>query len=315
MGDVLVVAEHLNGEITDITHEMLGLAGPLAENIGGSCTALLTGGTPGMAAGLGAADKVYAVEAESDFNPETHLAALRAVVEAKSPRVVMVASTAMGMDLAAPLAAQMNLPLAAYCTRVEVSGGSLRATSQLYGGKMNVTSDLGEGPCVLCVIPGAYSAEEGRKEGEPAVESFPTPQTPAKVRFQRLILPEAGDVDITASEVLVAIGRGIGKKEDIEVAQELAEALGAALAASRPIIDAGWLPRLRQVGKSGLKVKPKVYLALGISGAPEHIEGMKSSATIIAVNTDKNAPIFDVAHYGLVADLFDACEEMMEALG
>jgi electron transfer flavoprotein alpha subunit len=134
------------------------------------------------------------------------------------------------------------------------------------------------------------------------------------VRFRALIQPAAGDVDIVAQEVLVAIGRGIGKKEDIAVAEELAEKLHAAVAASRPIIDAGWLPKSRQVGKSGLKVKPRLYLALGISGAPEHIEGMKASATIIAVNTDKGAPIFDVAHYGLVADLFDVCEELIDAL-
>ncbi|NND01271.1 MAG: electron transfer flavoprotein subunit alpha/FixB family protein, partial [Acidimicrobiia bacterium] len=122
------------------------------------------------------------------------------------------------------------------------------------------------------------------------------------------------DVDITTQDILVAVGRGIGSKDDIEVAEDLAEELGAAVAGSRPLTDAGWLPKTRQVGKSGLKVSPKLYLALGISGAPEHIEGMKSSATIVAINSDKKAPIFGVAHYGMVADLFDVCEELTGAL-
>jgi electron transfer flavoprotein alpha subunit len=219
----------------------------------------------------------------------------------------------MGMDLAGHLANRAGLPLAAYCLQVDYKGG-FTAVSQLYGGKMNVTSDLGAGPCVVSMLAGSASADDGRAKGSPPVETLAAPQTPGKVRFKGLNLPEPGDVDISAQEVLVAIGRGIGNKDDIEVAEELAEALDAAVAASRPIIDAGWLPKSRQVGKSGMKVKPKLYLALGISGAPEHIEGMKDSATIIAVNSDKHAPIFNVAHYGVVGDLFDVCEELIEAL-
>jgi electron transfer flavoprotein alpha subunit len=137
---------------------------------------------------------------------------------------------------------------------------------------------------------------------------------PSRVQFKELIEPEAADVDITQSDILVAVGRGIGSKDDIEVAQELAETLNADLACSRPVVDAGWLPKSCQVGKSGLKVNPKVYIALGISGAPEHLEGMKDVSTIIAVNTDKNAPIFDVAHYGMTDDLFDICEEIGDSL-
>lgn len=314
MGDVLVVAEHLNGALAETTFEMLGRGKALAGSLGGACRALLIGGSPEMVGQLAAADTVYTVEAPAEFNPETHLAAAAAAVQAASPQLVMIGSTAMGMDLAAGLSVQAGLPMAAYCTAVDAEGGKITAVSQLYGGKMNATTDLGAGPAIVAVWPGAYPADDGRAGGEPATEALSAPATAGKVTFRRLIQPEAGDVDITTQDVLVAIGRGIGKKEDIEVAEELAEALGAAVAASRPIIDAGWLPKSRQVGKSGLKVKPKVYLALGISGAPEHLEGMKNSATIIAINTDKNAPIFDVAHYGLVADLFDACEEITDAL-
>ena len=135
-----------------------------------------------------------------------------------------------------------------------------------------------------------------------------------KIKFVEAIKPAAGDVDITAQTKLVSIGRGIGGKENMELAEELAQKLGATVSSSRPVVDAGWLPRTRQVGKSGLKVKPKLYLMLGISGAPEHLEGMKSAELIIAINTDKKAPIFNVAHYGATADLFEVAEAMLELL-
>ena len=314
MADVLVIVEHLGGVVSDVSFEMIGLGKKLAGSLGGSCLALVDGGGSGVTNLLGAADKVITVPGGESFNPDVDAAAALAAIAAKSPRVVLVGSTSMGMDLASTISVRANRPLVAYCTGAAANGGAMTTTSQVYGGKMKATCELGETPCVLAVLPGALPASEGRKDGAAPSESLGAPAATGKVRFKKLIQPEAGDVDITAKEVLVAIGRGIGKKDDIEVAEELAEKLDAAVAASRPIIDAGWLPKSRQVGKSGLKVKPKVYLALGISGAPEHIEGMKSSATIIAVNTDKNAPIFDVAHYGLVGDLFEVCEELMEEL-
>ncbi len=314
--DVLVAVEHLRGALDDVTFELLGMGRELAGQLGGSLIAALIGGSDEMADQLGAADLVVSVGGTelADFNPETHGAALEAVVEAKAPRAVLIPYTSMGMDLASTLAVKKGMAHASFGTAV-AGGGRMTATSQLYGGKMDVKSDLGDGPCVVSVLAGSHPADAGRSEGPAAAkESLPVPPTAGRVRFQRLIEPEAGDVDITTQEVLVAVGRGIGSKDDVEVAEELAEALGAAVAASRPLIDAGWLPKTRQVGKSGLKVSPKVYLALGISGAPEHLEGMKSAATIIAVNTDKHAPIFNVAHYGIVEDLFDVCEELTEAI-
>ncbi len=314
--DVLVVAEHLKGRLDDVTFELLAVGKDLAGQLGGSLSAALIGGSDEMADQLGAADRVLRIGGPemSDFNPESHGAALEAAVDATSPRAVLVAYTSMGMDLASTLAVKKNMAHAAFGTAV-TGGARISATSQLYGGKMDVVSDLGEGPCVISVLAGSASADTGRSNSPPAAqESLPAPETAGRVRFKRLIEPEAGDVDITTQEVLVAVGRGIGSKDDVEVAEELAEALDAAVAASRPLIDAGWLPKTRQVGKSGLKVTPKVYLALGISGAPEHIEGMKGAATIIAVNTDKHAPIFNVAHYGMTEDLFDVCEELTEAI-
>ncbi len=313
--DILVVAEHLKGSFEDTTFELLAVARKVAAQTGGRIVVALIGGEPSMCSELGAAGKVVNVTGEAvvNFNPESHGAALDAVFEAVKPRMTMVGYTSMGMDLASTLAVKKEIPHAAFCVEVDVSG-TINAVSQLYGGKMNVTSDLGEGPCIVSMLPGTASPDDGRVSGNPPVEQIEVPETDGKVRFSRLIEAESGDVDITAKEVLVAVGRGIGGKDDIEVAEELAEALDAAVAGSRPLIDAGWLPKSRQVGKSGLKVAPKVYIALGISGAPEHLEGMKSSGTIIAINTDKNAPIFAVAHYGLNEDLFDVCEELTEAI-
>lgn len=312
--DVLVVAEHGQGKLDDITFEMLGAGKALAAQTGGACVVALIGAAD-LAAQLGVADKVVTVDGEGleNFNPESYGAALAAIVEQAAPRIVMIGYTSMGMDLASGLSVNADMAHAASCLEVQ-AGDTVTALSQLYGGKLNVKTDLGAGPAVVSMLAGSSPADAGKGEGSPAVETIAAPTTAGKIRFVRLIEPEAGDVDITAQDILVAVGRGIGTKDDIEVAEELAEELGAAVAASRPIVDSGWLPKSRQVGKSGVKVTPKVYLALGISGAPEHIEGMKGAATIIAINTDKNAPIFNVAHYGMVEDLFDVCEELTEEL-
>lgn len=317
MADVLVVTEHLQGEFQDITFEMLGKGRQLAAALGGQCSALVFGNMRSKAAELGAARRVLAVGGSDDYNPAEYAAAVTSVVQDKAPAVVLVASTSMGMDLAPVVGTTLGIPVVAYCSAL-AADGDVVCTSQLYGGKMNTVSAVPT-PAVIMVLAGAFDSAAGRVSGSPEVEDFSpaggkTTGGAGKVRFVKIIEPAAADVDITQSGVLVAVGRGIGSKDDIELAEELAEALEADLACSRPIVDAGWLPKARQVGKSGLKVKPKLYLALGISGAPEHIEGMQSSATIIAVNTDEHAPIFDVAHYGLVEDLFDVCEELLEEL-
>ena len=156
-----------------------------------------------------------------------------------------------------------------------------------------------------------------RPAGSPEVQDASVPGLDdLTTSFLRRVEPEVSDVDITGEEILVSVGRGIGGEENIELAQELADALGGVVSASRPVTDGGWLPKTRQVGKSGRKVKPKLYIAVGISGAPEHLEGMSDAELIIAINTDENAPIFDVAHYGTTEDLFDllpALTEQVEA--
>ena len=310
MGDVMVITEHMQGEFQDITFEMLGQARTLAS--GGSCSALVYGSMKERASELGAADRVLCVGGSDDFNPEAYASAALRVIQSETPALVLVGSTSMGIDIGPVLGASLNLPVVSYCSGIKNSGDDFEFTSQLYGGKMNVNTNASS--AVAMVLAGSFQAEAGKSGGSATIEEVDGDFGPGRVKFRELIEPEAADVDITQSDILVAVGRGIGSKDDIEVAQELADTLNADLACSRPIVDAGWMQKSCQVGKSGLKVNPKVYIALGISGAPEHLEGMKSVSTIIAINTDKSAPIFDVAHYGMTEDLFDICEELGESL-
>jgi electron transfer flavoprotein alpha subunit len=193
----------------------------------------------------------------------------------------------------------------------ELLGGAASLANET-GGKLNAEVEI-DGPAVASVIAGAF---EPAQPGMPSLEEVSAPDAlgSLKTSFGRRVEPEVSDVDITGEEILVSVGRGIGGEENIEVAQELADALGATVSASRPVTDAGWLPKTRQVGKSGRKVKPKLYLACGISGAPEHLEGMSDAELIIAVNSDEKAPIFDIAHYGTTEDLFDVLPAITEAL-
>ncbi len=296
---VLVVAEHLNGKLEDITFEMLGKA----KELGTAEVALLGHNAKDLAAQLGKADYVVYMDSPelAEFNPYTYGKALKTIVDARQPDIVLIGNTSMGMDLAAALSVDAGMPLVAYAIDVAAD----KVVSSLYGGKMNVESAVGT-PFIASVLAGAFPADAGRGEGSPAVEDLAAPDFGSvKVRFKQLIEPEGGDVDITQQPVLVSVGRGIQNEDNLPMAEELAGKLGGAVSASRPIIDNKWLPKTRQVGKSGLKVKPKLYLTLGISGAPEHIEGMKDAELIIAVNTDPKAPIFDYAHYGTTVDLFD----------
>ena len=307
--DILVVAEHLKGEIADVTYELLGKGRELATATGGTLLVACFGVESGGVGTLGTADTVISVEHAnlSDFNPETWSAALTEVIEQKAPRVTLVPYTSMGMDLAASVALKQNLPYVSYGTDVTIEDGTVVATSQLYGGKIYSESVLEGDSVVVSVLAGAFPAEAGRKEGSPQVEEIPPPASieSCRIRFKELIEPEAGDVDITQHEVLVSVGRGIQSEDNLPLVEELALALGGVVCSSRPIVDNKWLPKSRQVGKSGLKVKPRIYLALGISGAPEHIEGMKDAELIIAVNTDATAPIFEFAHYGATEDILD----------
>jgi electron transfer flavoprotein alpha subunit len=312
--DVLLLAEHLNGKLADITFEMAGKAKQLAAAFGGKAVAALLGsGAQALAASIGADGVLYVDDpALAEFNPEAYSRVLAALIKERSPRLAMMGNTSVGMDLGAGLSVTTGLPLIAYVNGLAADGGALVATSQIYGGKIQAEAVPDGEACIVSCLTGAFPAEAGRGSAPVEQIASPVPLGDLKVKFVKLIQPQGGDVDITQQPILVSIGRGIGGQENIELAQELADALGCAVSASRPITDAGWLPKTRQVGKSGLTVKPKVYLALGISGAPEHLEGMRGAETIIAVNTDPKAPIFDVAHYGATCDMLDLLPALTE---
>lgn len=309
--DVFVITEHMDEKFSDVSFELVGKAKELASAWGGQAVAVVVGS--GVAANVFASDATIHVDdaALSQFNPEAYGKVVEALVKEKSPRLVMFGWTATGMDVAAWLSARLGVPCAAYVKNIDADGAM---SCQAYGGKM-IAEVAPEGDMAIAAcLAGSFPVEAGQGSTTATAMASPVDAGSLKVKFVEAVKPAAGDVDITSQVKLVSVGRGIGGKENIELAEELAEKLGAALSCSRPVVDAGWLPRTRQVGKSGLKVKPKLYLMLGISGAPEHLEGMQGAELIIAVNTDKQAPIFNVAHYGATNDLFEVAEAMLELL-
>lgn len=316
--DIAVVVEHLEGRTAEVTFELLARARALAAGTGGRVVAIAAGeDLKPVVDTLGAADVVVACRhaALAHYAPEPYQRTLASILTARRPRLTLVANTAMGMDLAAGLSGALGWPLVAYCRDVRVEGERVLATSQIYGGKILAEAAIEAPSALVAMLAGATPAEGGRAGGTCAIEEVTPPlEGTARVRFRRLIQPEAGDVDIGREPVLVSVGRGIQSRDNIPMVQELAAALGGTIAASRPIVDQGWLPKTRQVGKSGMTVKPKLYLAVGISGAPEHLEGMRGAELVVAINSDPNAPIFDIAHYGVTADLFDVVPALTDKI-
>ncbi|HEX9100268.1 MAG TPA: electron transfer flavoprotein subunit alpha/FixB family protein [Candidatus Dormibacteraeota bacterium] len=315
MGNVLVYIETADGQIAPISFELLGAARKLAGALGGEVEALVAG--EAGAAQLGGADTLIQVQHPllTPYVPEAHVAVLADAVRTRNPQVVLVGNTSVGIDLAAGTAAATGRPLVSYCLGLEVEGGAVVARSQLYGGKIVATTKT-EAPAVFAVVAGSFPEAAGRSggKGQRVDVDPPAALSALRMRFVSSAAPGGEGVDITKAERLVSVGRGIGGPENIELAQELAKALGAEIGASRPVCDSGWLPKARQVGKSGMTVKPKLYFAVGISGAPEHLEGMRDSELIVAVNSDANAPIFKVAHFGTTCDLFDLLPALTERL-
>lgn len=311
--DVLVIAEHAGGVLTDTTFELLGRAGPLAAGWGGRVIAVLVGNA-GLAGELGAAGLVITIDGPGlgEYSSAAYLDAVMAAVAERVPRLVLVSTTTTGLDMAGAMSVRWDAALVSYVVDVVADGEAVVATSQVYGGKIMAESSITAERAIVAVAAGSSPAAAGRSTASATVEEMAPPATSSGVVFRSRAEPAAGDVDITSVDLLVAVGRGIGSKDDIDLVKEFADAIGAPIAASRPIVDSGWLPKTRQVGKSGLKVKPRAYLMFGISGAPEHLEGMRDAELIIACNTDAKAPIFDVAHYGTTADLFDLLPELTE---
>ncbi len=312
---ILVLAEQVRGELADITFEMLGAGRNLAQESGLPLYAALFGSQAApLAPKLGVADKVFVVDTPRlDIAPaSTVAAALKALMDQAGVDLVLLGCTNISLGVGSILAAKAGLPLVNFCRAAKVEGGAVSCTSQLFGGKILADVKLMDGRGIVSIYPGAFPPDAGRSDKTPTVEKADLLVEAPNVVFKQYVEPETGDVDITKQNVLVGVGRGIQTQDNVRMAEDLAQALGGAVCASRPVIDQGWLPLSRQVGKSGMTVKPRVYLALGISGAPEHWEGMQNSQCIIAVNTDAKAPVFDGSHYGFVGDALELLPVLTE---
>ncbi len=310
MEEILVIAEHRQGAFRDITFEQLGFAQQAGALNNLSVTTVVLGMDAAGAEQLqSACDAVlYTDDARfADYNAPDYLLALSTIIRSRRPRLVVMGHTAQGMDLAPVLALRTGLPLITDCLGFEWTETQVLARRQLYAGKIDARLVLKPADTYMVNLrPGHFEGQPdmGKKA---TLEAFPAPveDGASTRRFVEYITAETEDVDITDAEILVSVGRGIGKPENIPLVEAFAGAIGAALSCSRPVADNQWLPKTRQVGTSGKTVRPKIYIALGISGAFQHQAGMKNADTIIAVNTDPEAPIFSVAHYGIVGDLLE----------
>lgn len=309
MAGIFVLAEHRRGELREISYEMLGKGKELAEKTDTQLAAVLLGyDVKGFAQELkNWAAKVLVIENKQleHFNSQAYQKALSHLIGEQKPILTLIGHTSFGMDLAPSLATELGLPLVTDCIDLDFEDGKVVAIRQIYGGKVNTRVSLCESEGYLVTIrQGAFPIKRYEpQQGQSILVDLPLPEVRGK-RFIGYVEAPIQEIDITKADFIVGVGRGIGEQKNIPLVEGLAEALRAVLACSRPIVDKKWLPKDRQVGTSGKTVKPKLYLAIGISGSFQHIAGMRASDTIIAINKDPKAPIFSLADYGIVADLF-----------
>ncbi len=312
MGDVLAIAEQKDGKIRSVANEVVTVAAAVAEGLGGSAHALVLGGAgiTEHAGGLGAfGAEVVRVGEEAALEshvPEIHAAVIAEVVASHDYTAVLFAATAVGRDLAPRVAALVDAPLASDVTHLEVNSGRLVGIRPIYGGKVMARIGFEGSRAVVSLRPNAFGAAGSPASGR--IEPF-TPAIPDEVRTRVVDFrsAEAGAVDVSEATVIVSGGRGMKGAENWGLLEDLRNALGpgTALGASRAVVDAGWRPHSEQVGQTGKTVAPRLYFAVGISGAVQHLAGMRTSQTIVAINKNPDAPIFSVADYGIVGDAFE----------
>lgn len=313
--DIYVLIEHLQGQVAEISYLMLAAANKLASQLSCNVVAVLLGhNEQHLANDLMASRVLYYDHPDlAYFASNSCQRVMSDLIQENRPRLVLFGDTSTGVEVAGPLSARLDLPLVSYCRSLSAQEQTIKFTSQICGGKLIAEGELPTPTALVTMIPGAYKAEEGRSASPVVVVHATMPLLEkAPVIFKQYIEPTTSDVDISKEAILVAIGRGIQNQDNIGLAEELAQVLNGVLCASRPVVDQGWLPTTRLVGKSGRRVHPKLYLALGISGAPEHVEAITDSELIIAVNTDPSAPIFNFSQYGAMSDLLDLLEVLTE---
>jgi electron transfer flavoprotein alpha subunit len=304
--DILVVAEQSDGKFKSITYQMLGEAGRLAAQLGGSVEAVVTGsGVTEGAAQLGAfgASKVYVADDASLARGEPELAAptLVELIKRTQPSVVFVGATPFGLALAPRLATHLQCALTSDCTGFAVANGQIRVTRPVYGGRAIAAFEARKLPLVASLRQNAF-APTGAGAEQAAVETLSVIPVTLKTKVVETSKSESGKIELTEAPIVVTGGRGMQGPENFHLVESLAALLGGAAGATRAVVDAGWRPYGEQVGQTGKTVSPSLYVAVGVSGAMQHLVGMKTSKVIVAINKDPEAPIFKVADYGIVGD-------------
>ena len=317
---ILVFIEHKAGVLNKTSLEAITAAQKLATDLGQPAIAVvLASAAPALTSDIAGYElsKVISVDQPqlAEYTPDAYASAMEQVVKAVDPEYVIMAHTYLVRDFAPKLAARFGKGMISDCIRMNTEGGKVIFTRRIFLGKLDadVVSD-GPAPVFVTFQSGAYRGDQAVKGSGAPVETMAVTVGEVRMKPEAPFQEVKQAVDLSKANVIVAIGRGIKSKDNIALAEKLAEALGGDLAASRPICDAEWLPIDRQIGSSGQTVAPRLYVALGISGAIQHLVGMKNSGTIVAINKDPEAPIFDIADYGIVGDLFEAVPVLTEEI-
>ena len=317
--DVLIVAEVREGELKKVTLEMIGKGAEIAQELGGAVNAVLMGsGVSPLADTVGhyGVQKVYLADdpALENYTPEGYTKVLTDLIKETDPSVVLLAASTQGKDLAPRLAARLAVGLASDCTGIEVQDGRLLITRPIYAGKAIAKVVEETRPQMATVRPNIFPAPEPDTSSTAEVENISVDTGDIRAKVIEM-LKEAGErVELTEADIVVSGGRGMKGPENFALLEELADVVSAAVGASRAAVDAGWVDHSHQVGQTGKVVTPTLYIACGISGAIQHLAGMKTSKYIVAINKDPEAPIFKVADYGIVADLFKVVPVLTEEL-
>jgi electron transfer flavoprotein alpha subunit len=314
--NILIVAEGRDGNLRKISYELVTIATEMAKGLGGAVQAVVIGGSVAKCAEslakTGVA-KVYQAENAmiEQFVPELYTAVLADVIRKTQPAVILFGATGYGKELGARVAARLDMGLITDCTSYSVEGGALVVKRPVYAGKAVAIVRPKSLPVMVSMRPNIFPPAAESSASAP-IEKVDVPATAPRARVVEKVKKEAVAVDLAEAKIVVSGGRGVKSTEGFEPIKALANTLGAAVGASRAAVDAGWIDYSTQVGQTGKTVAPKLYIALGISGAIQHLAGMSSSKVIVAVNKDPDAPIFKVADYGIVADLFDVVPVLNE---
>ncbi len=317
---IMVVAEQREGTLNRVSLETIAAAQAIGKETGWTVEVVLPGNqTAALAQDLAGyqVDKVYELEGPSlgAYTSDAYVHALKEFISSQQPKLVLFPHTYQVRDFAPRLALALDRTLISDAIGYKYENGKLLFTRQMFQGKFVAdVAFAGEAPWLATLQIGTYRADQAER-GTAAVEQVEAAQPPMLRITPHEVFQEAKQaVDLSQAEVIVAIGRGIKEQKNVAIAEDLAKALGGEVAASRPICDNGWLPLERQIGSSGQTVAPKLYIALGISGAIQHIVGMKGARTIVAINKDVEAPIFEIADYGIVGNLFDVVPALTEEI-